>query len=472
MDLQLKALELQYFRGTYDKGEYQWRENIQKVNGSSVTLSATGGQESLFELAPDTYNHYNDLISFDFNIPADAGLANFAHTNGVPFFREIQYSTTGSSPLVNIVEADRYSNGCFRHNLKREEIITNDKMNEGVRGAISNNTGAIFSGLNPSRFVVARPTDAAPATEGSDTLGEPIYILSGGNTVNNGVNVALTFKVIIPMRYWCDTLFGVNKDTWMGGQNIYIRFVWNAQSRMAYRALSNANPTNGVQEVTGCTITNLAYYSCQETNQAIKESLMKQVREKGLSMYVPYVWHEKKDLNNTSQSVDNTYFPGLGSKLLKIYWTPYTTNAVNNTAYDHNCLGNVKIQRFYTEINNVRTSAFDYVLATKNDWLVKSRKLKGSCIGSSNEYYYNWTWIEDFTSNDSRVDQDSQNELQNYSTGLDLKVPIQWRATATTNNTPLTHYVYGVTLRNLVIKPGLVMFMDTDSNQTQGPLSA
>lgn len=473
MDLQKDALELQYFRGKYIKGEYQWRQVFKQTGGNDQTLSTTGGEELVYELAPDVYNHYNDYIAFTFNVPAGgATLSNWTFADGVPFFREIQFYTTGSAPIIWINEADKYSNMTFRRNIKFDEMITNDKITDNA-GLKSLDAGSIFYGLNPSNSTVYRPTIAAAVTTGSNTLGEPLYLFSA-----RALNAAVSQRVVVPLRYFKDSWYGINKDTWLGGQNIYIKFVLNPISKIVYRSEAITNPTLNAVAIAGgaITMTNIYYYACQETNQAIKQSVIDKVNKEGLSMYVPYINFHKKDLTNTAQSIDNTYYPANGSKLLKIYWAPYATANGTNNAYDHDCAWDYaanpqvpsKIGNFYTEINNVRTTPFNYSIQERMDWMLQSRKLKGSSILSANEYYYNWVWVEDFTTNDSTVDQDAQNELQNYSTGLDLKNPIQWRATSTTANVALTHYVYGVTLRNLIIKPGMVQFMDAP----QGPLSA
>jgi len=52
--------------------------------------------------------------------------------------------------------------------------------------------------------------------------------------------------------------------------------------------------------------------------------------------------------------------------------------------------------------------------------MIQSKRLKGSAITCSSDYYTNWTWIERFDDNLSGYEKPLQ-EGQNLVDGLDLK---------------------------------------------------
>eukprot|EP00732_Lithocolla_globosa_P000163 Lithocolla_globosa_v1_NODE_35_length_8531_cov_41.341199.p6 type:complete len:114 gc:universal NODE_35_length_8531_cov_41.341199:3219-2878(-) len=111
-------------------------------------------------------------------------------------------------------------------------------------------------------------------------------------------------------------------------------------------------------------------------------------------------------------------------------------------------------------LNNVKTSQINYDTTIDQDWLAKKHLFKGSCIQSSNEYYFNFVIVEDFTAETGfDVNRD------NLDDGLDLTNEIKYDAVLTvgddasgTGVTDLIHYVYAITQKTLRILPeGLVL---------------
>ena len=161
-------------------------------------------------------------------------------------------------------------------------------------------------------------------------------------------------------------------------------------------------------------------------------------------------------LAQVTQSFSVIYPPALGNRLQKIYWGPYRKQALANQQYDHNCLGTEKINRFFSAINGTRTSQFDYEQAFRTDYMTKKESLKGKCVLSANEYYYNWVLIEDFTSLPVKQPE-IEDTSGNVSSGLPLTTAeIKYSVTANGAEALLGgyfHYVYAVFQRNLLMKP-------------------
>lgn len=197
---------------------------------------------------------------------------------------------------------------------------------------------------------------------------------------------------------------------------------------------------------------------------------------------IPWVTQYKQSQNASVNSVTMRITSSLGKRLLKIYWAPYNQTEQLDTAYDHNVgptdptgtiLANAapavqKITSFYTLVNNVRTSQYNYNVMSSSfgiaqqsfndDYDQRKNKLKGSCIFSRNEYYYNWVWCEDFTDNVPLMEKPLNPDENTYLDGLDITkgeikydIFVNQGVVAPANAVPVNYYVYILTLKELTI---------------------
>ena len=84
--------------------------------------------------------------------------------------------------------------------------------------------------------------------------------------------------------------------------------------------------------------------------------------------------------------------------LKKIYWSPYTAGGF----YDYNIANTaptspIKLNSFntYMDTDQLQQGVIDIDRA--DDYIRAKDRLRGSCINSKNEYYYNFCYCEDFT---------------------------------------------------------------------------
>ncbi len=113
-------------------------------------------------------------------------------------------------------------------------------------------------------------------------------------------------------------------------------------------------------------------------------------------------------------------------------------------------------------INSIRTSQFDYVFANSTDYIVKKDSLRGSSILSSDEYYYNWVWVEDFTMNNDMYEKLGI-PAENCIDGLDLTNEIKYDIYA--NNTFDTIYNKLTISRNLIyITQTVILHKNLENN--------
>ena len=176
---------------------------------------------------------------------------------------------------------------------------------------------------------------------------------------------------------------------------------------------------------------------------------------------VPFVYQSKITLTGSTHTITQRYNSAHGRRLKKIIVAPFNTAQTNQTAYDHsNYPGSAKIQQFYTQLDNNRTSQYDYVSANYDEWMVMGKKLKGSCIQSASDYYANYFWMEDFTNNLSVGNRHTVKPENNQVDGLDLlngEHKYEYFATLPASATYMW-YIFGITMRELHIQPGILTF--------------
>mgnify|MGYP000250242005 CR=1 FL=1 len=144
-------------------------------------------------------------------------------------------------------------------------------------------------------------------------------------------------------------------------------------------------------------ISNLTLYTAIEQNPVIVQALVEKFRSGNLSYNIPFV-HMNTVSGLSASGTNNVsvrYSRPHGSRLKKILYSGF--EGTNNELYNNNNLAAIKFDDYYTMINNVRTTQFDYNTGAGIEWLVQKDNLVGSALMSSNEYFYNfshvgWIW--------------------------------------------------------------------------------
>jgi hypothetical protein len=85
------------------------------------------------------------------------------------------------------------------------------------------------------------------------------------------------------------------------------------------------------------------------------------------------------------------------------------------------------------------------------------KKLKGSCIQSTDDFYANWFWVEDFTNNTSVAEKPLSPPEENMSDGVALtQQDLLYSFYANTSAVNYQWYIFAITERILKIGPGVV----------------
>ena len=186
--------------------------------------------------------------------------------------------------------------------------------------------------------------------------------------------------------------------------------LWSQTNEIFFTATNTANLSTGTVSATNATITNLTLNIAVDQN-FITNKMLDNTLSRKLSVMVPWTWHQI--VSTTSGTLQNPTFNitgGDGRWLQKIYYAPYSTSfatGVNTfNVYNHSNLGcDQTTIRFITLIDSKPLQVgLQLVTGNRDDYIRRKDKLRGSCIQSSNKYYYNWCYVDDFTDKTIRFD--------------------------------------------------------------------
>eukprot|EP00732_Lithocolla_globosa_P002761 Lithocolla_globosa_v1_NODE_1929_length_2256_cov_6.611995.p1 type:complete len:201 gc:universal NODE_1929_length_2256_cov_6.611995:1791-1189(-) len=193
------------------------------------------------------------------------------------------------------------------------------------------------------------------------------------------------------MSKFYNSLIGMDRDLYFG-QSIYMRIVWAPTTQVLFKATAANNPSTGAAvSDSNLTIGNLTLYTAIETNPVVVQSLMDKFNSGSLSFDIPYVSLNIQSLTGTQHNLQVRYSRAHGKKLKCVLWSPFNATDTLNNAYDTNNKADAKVLSYYGMVNNTRLQQYDFVSSTANDWMYFKDKLDGSCILSSDEFYYNWS---------------------------------------------------------------------------------
>lgn len=406
-----------------------------------VALDATdsilnaGGQESIFELSGSkVYNLGRSVLSCTVTAQGDGGLYKWFHCDGISLIRQIQLYNREGLYLCDVQQANIYTKCINRRSNKISDVQTHDKVSDGA---------GYFSGIFCANSAAAatgppcRPNTTSPKT----SFIEPAYCIGGSTTGATPV-----INVQIPLSAIKDTILGMDKNQYFGNESVYLRIVWAPATDVLWKSSSGADPTDTAVVAYGANITvaGLTLYTAIEQNPVIVQSLKDKFQSGTLTYQIPFVYMNLQSLGTeTTHNLSVRYSRAHGQKLKKLIWSPFT--GANNLKYNNSNLAAVKIVSHYKMVNNVRTTQYD--LTPSLEWLDSKDRLRGSCIMSSEEFDYNYASVLDFTN------QLTTETNSNLDVGLDLSEEAKIDIQATTAGVALTHYLFGITLKQLTISP-------------------
>ncbi len=426
-------------------------------------ITSSGGQESIFEIPAKVLNFGKSYLSYKatpINGAQGASITNWRHL--VPEISQLQLYTRQGMYLCDIPDFQTYWAVVGRKETSYDKLMSSDPIdaNSGYFNWLHKTF--ILPDGNPAGSKSYRATASGTAAQPIKVPYHEAQSLIHGTIDTTGVNVN-TPVLNVNLQFDIPNTIFMNKNQYFG-ESVYLRIVWSKSTDVLFTvndANSDDNPVivapapyNGDIQ-----LDNLTFYLATETDPVVAGSVMQKFNSGSMSYKTDFVYMNTRSITGsaTYHSLEVRYNRGQGGKLKKIYWAPMDNTNATNVKYDSSIVKSngdrQRITSFYTTLNSLRIQQYDYdtpngasgVLG--NEWGAVRDKLKGSSILSSNEFYYHYSHVEDFTGVSSSANS------SNLDDGLPLDQEQLYSIQATSPGADIRHVIYSVTSRDLVVTP-------------------
>ena len=120
--------QLDYKKYSSIEPKYKLSRLIQQTGEQTVTLNTPWGQEDIFEIPVKLINLAHSKIQLQLQVAAGGtGFANYIFGNCILFWQQVQLYNRESQLLVDLYQAQNYTNLVFLPKTKFEELKTMDK---------------------------------------------------------------------------------------------------------------------------------------------------------------------------------------------------------------------------------------------------------------------------------------------------------------------------------------------------------
>jgi len=452
-DNMIVANALNYAPYVSEHGVYQYQRITQNTGGTQAICSVGGGNVSTFELPVNVYNYGRSYINYMSAIPAVAGRHIHAFVDGIPHIQRIRLFNSGQKEIARIDDFHKYSNMLFRREIPFDKMMTFDRVVSSVADVSNANSAGWICGLVPINDLPVVPAGGPPLLnpdsiryDAGQLLQVP-YIEPKTCIVAPSQNTPSYLNWRIPLSHIMNTILAIDKDLYLGSEVLYLEITWNASTKVYCTSL-DANFGTPNAAAADVTLSNLELWMAVEKDEEKRQQAMAFMKS-GQPITIPYVYAFKQNLNTgVSQTVSVKYSRGNGSHLKALYYAPYNNVETNNTAYDKYNINDNKILEFYVEVNGYRTAPNNFDTSKGQDYLVQQQSLKGSCILTSENYYFYNTFKLDFNDKTS-LDLPPIAPFDNLIDGVSLASEVKVDFYTTTANNALNHYIYAVTTKQL-----------------------
>lgn len=420
-------------------------------SGSTVTFQIVGS---------NVVNLSKSYLEFTVSVPIQAAATNSIWLMGgsIPMFRTVAFQPSSGKQLFMD----------FYHHYSKMSLpyLMSATQTEGMDISNLYCASRVSKDLNKT---------AASGFNSAVANNEHIYAhnIGVGAVINN-------FLVRIPFKLFAGTILSENRD-FAFGQAVNIQFTMEAIDKWLWSSASATNPAQtpiplNIQTVT---LNNIFLQLAVEKNpMAVKR--VKELALKGYSCYVPDVkilFRQLIPIGASQNIVAPTINKGYGEKLMRIFVSPFNATENINTSLDNAnqtaspCVdastnrvtsfqtllnSDPRQQRFITASPAAQFTTGGFQQATvggTGDWERYNKYLEGSSIFSSGTLGLNWTYVDDFTAPESRMEKyiKGGHELD----GFDLTIgDATWQFNSNTASTAFNWYVFIQSARLLRIGPG------------------
>lgn len=400
--------------------QYKYRQIFPQSSEQTVNITPTGGQQSVFELPADTlFNLSKSYVEFTVNLPAPgANRRNYIHTDGFVFWSAIKLSPSAGVPFADLYDLNYYLNAASRRSFKNQDMITWDKLTPVDVGADTIVDGT-FEGLSACNSDASQNLRPITESGGTTAILEPLYL------VRSDIAQSLTMTVRFGFDKIINTIFSCKKNL-VFKQSLYLTINWCGLDKFCWTASTvtggnpDDHPTTDPQSVgvivvnpptTPTAITNFKLNLACDQNMTTQEIVRRKVAEGSYEFPVNYITNNiSSTTSGTSQNPTIKVTGSMGKTLQKIYYIPYLTNGSLNSTYWHDNTSGATLGVLNSFLDDKPLQTSDMDTTNFDDYMLVREQLRGSCLFSKDEYYFNWCWVQDFTGGTiMRCDEDEEN---------------------------------------------------------------
>jgi hypothetical protein len=442
--------------------QYQKVNVINGVNSATINSNSTQGAFS-FQIPAKVLSLKESFVAMDLSLTYPNGTAVIDGNLGNIFSRVVITADSGVV-LADINDFHRYSSMLVPASTKYEDVCDGtfsgfdafETTSLAVAKLIpfsniqkSNNSnlngGYVYDAAVPPVAslspAVNRIRGDTTATHALDSNAGNLRHLVMAESIGTTGFASYQFRLKDLLPY---TICALDQLLYFGGSQIQFDFYLNGIDYIGYKAATPALAAS-IASLTSVAMTNFSFYLATEINVKTIDAVVKQVKNGGVKLRIPYVYGSKTSISaSTSQSVNQVITRTAGSKLLWVAYAPYLTTSVADLVNSHPA---TTFSNYTITLDNVNVKSQSPIDVTRGEqFLYNRRELKGSCVRGVYDMYNDFV---DFTSYIGKSLCDFDPSVED---GLSLDENHTWGITATTTSTALTHYIYYCMSRELVLQ--------------------
>jgi hypothetical protein len=482
--------EIDYTKKSLATGQYKY-SNLYPLNGvRGFGLNVAGTVQSVFEIPTKVINFSKCFLRGSIFVGPQMAetdmLAYNIHKYGHVMIDSISLTTRSGLHLMDTRHHGRWSRASLQAYTSKEKYLSKPLCSTNLTVATAG-VGEMFSpaysnydfgsNTNTSHYpnsddgevvlsknslavdLITKGVVGETAANGAlAQAGPPVIPFVRARVDIHGGTVAYNFN--IPFSDFKDTILATNKDLFFN-EVLVLTINWNNKTRLGFTNTgANVDAINDIHSGlaplgNNTAISNIGINLAVETDQQIVNELKSKILSSGLSMFVPYVHcYRMPTPAGATSTIQQKINKGHGRNLLRIITT--TASPVEESSpLDWNC-GNVsafRTQQFHTQLNSMNQQENNLMPATFDDFVYLSDLLKGSSYVSSESFYANAIWIDNFHGDKSHKWSDTENDQDWNLGGLDLTEEKTWNYVADEREDAIEYvfYVFVITQKFLTI---------------------
>ena len=455
-----------YSKYIYSGPSYRVSKIVPISSGQTASLPSTSTTNVQFEIPTAVVNLAKSKLFFDITIPALASTYPWIYADPLALIDRIQLSTRSGVSLVDIQGVNNFSTmvtPLMTSNTELYQRSVGGLTHAGLTpvttyGSTSASTDSqqcpvqgiqMYNGLATQNY---RFDDvAATASSAEVSYSEQRYLF-----INVTVNTACCLSYQLNLELLEHSILSLNKDLYFN-ENIILSITFAPTSKFAWTTLTAVPAALPLPIALPLVVSNLSLYLMIETNTNIINGLRDKVLSpEGFNILCPFVYSQKINTGNapSSSSIFQRFNRGHGRSILRTYWSLFHGTESANTTLDRTNVNLAKVTSYRSTINNMNVQEFPIDCGRSEDWLINSDILDASSILSIDQFKYQFTHVDDFTSMRPMCFADDTMECgKSLDQEVTYGVYVNHPSTVTTS---LNHYLFTVVQRELRIAGGQI----------------